>query len=66
MLFVDFSSEVLPTQNVWKKILAASLPTIIVSKEAKRKGHQFELNKQIYWSSFETTKAWIAEIILIY
>lgn len=64
VLSVDLGGKVLPTQSVWKGVLAASLPTIAASEEAKRRGHRFGLNKRTYWSSFETTKAWIAEILL--
>ena len=37
VLSVDLGGEVLPTQSVWKGVLAASLPTIAASEEAKRR-----------------------------
>ncbi len=66
VLSVDLGSEVLPIQCVWKRVVAASLPTPVVSKKAKEKGHRFALNRQIHWSSLETTKARIAEILLVH
>lgn len=57
VLFVDLGGKVLPIQCVWKGVLAASLLIPVTSRETIEKRHCFILNRQIYWSSFETTKA---------
>lgn len=53
-------------QSVWKGATAVSLPTKNASQEAFAAGHRFALNRDSYRSSFITTKAWIAEILIPY
>lgn len=48
VLSVNFGDKVLSTLNNQKKILAASLPTIEVSKKIKKRSYCFRFNKQIY------------------
>lgn len=45
ILFTDLSGKVLPIQSIWKGVLAINLPTIVVSKEVKKKSYQFKFNK---------------------
>lgn len=66
VLSVDLGGEVLVTQSVWKGVLASSLPTAKASEEATKRGHRFGLNRHTHRSNLETTKAWIAEILLVH
>ena len=56
ILLVDFGDKILPTQNIWKRVLATSLPTNKVSEEAIKKDHYFRLNRQINWSNLKTNQ----------
>lgn len=58
--------KVLSVPSVWKGAIAISLPTKNASQEAFAAGHRFAFNRDTHWSSFTTTKAWIAEILLPY
>ncbi len=66
VLFIDLKGQVLPIQCVWKGVVSARLHTPVASRKVTERGHRFALNRRIHWSSLETTKAWIAEILLVH
>ncbi len=66
VLSCSCKSQVLSVQSVWKRATSVSLTTKNTSLEAFAAGHRFSFNRDTDWSSPTTTKAWIAEILLLY
>lgn len=63
---VTGTAQVLATQSVWKGKTQQSRPTLESLHTAYNLGHSFTSNPNKHWSSFDTTKEWIQDILLPY
>ena len=66
VLSVAATGKILLIQSVWKGKTKDSQPSESATRNALEKGHRFTSNPRTYWSSFETSKKWVEEILFSY